>query len=556
MVLNFPKTRDDWRLDLVGLLAIIGESSVSELVQHLTLSHLVFLPRLFPAPHVLIRTSRTPNLPIRQAAKVLDIYNLNKAAPDQGLSDFAYILHSQARPKLLLEPHSVNVIRIGFADRGQRSYFPFNLLQSSKASYPIGRMNLYSPLNLLTLSSALLALGLLVWACLIEDGAAVVSITLVSIASSINSAAAHWRMRKLPTLRHQAQHKPKALNRLQRKDSDDRHHGIHLPHLPLHRKNDNTHSLAAAIISTGAKAGAQAHALRHTDLESSSPAPTRIEPDGSVLVVLPSSVFILVQTTYTIGFMLYHFSNVCVYWASSRTAKICTFFGAMTLMFGIVVMSNCYWTMQVAIGSSFILLNALYLLTTLCVGPGWHWDLTGFDVETVKSEAVGSFESALWKAVRLSGSTKWLEGVHFKRLDDEKGWRAWCKEAMRHLDDDEWDPEMAKWRLYSARSNMKATQASTASTTGFTAANGSVSPGEGGELKFGMRFMGSAVTQDKTSEDDEDDNTGDVVDKIKRIDEAIQKFLEISTSGEAGGHATDVDMRLRRRGTVLEFGLK
>ncbi|KAL2830008.1 hypothetical protein BDW59DRAFT_141618 [Aspergillus cavernicola] len=63
MGLEFPASRSDWRFDLVGLPAIIGESIVSEVVQPLTASRTSLLPRLLPAPHALIRPPRRTALP-------------------------------------------------------------------------------------------------------------------------------------------------------------------------------------------------------------------------------------------------------------------------------------------------------------------------------------------------------------------------------------------------------------------------------------------------------------------------------------------------------------
>lgn len=70
MTLRFPESHGDWKFDLVGLLAIIGESIVSEIVQPLTASRTILLPRLLPAPHALIRPSRRTALPSRPIAGV------------------------------------------------------------------------------------------------------------------------------------------------------------------------------------------------------------------------------------------------------------------------------------------------------------------------------------------------------------------------------------------------------------------------------------------------------------------------------------------------------
>lgn len=51
------------QLDIVGFLAVLGEGSVLANAQVSTLSHLILLPRLLPAPQALLRPSRPSKLP-------------------------------------------------------------------------------------------------------------------------------------------------------------------------------------------------------------------------------------------------------------------------------------------------------------------------------------------------------------------------------------------------------------------------------------------------------------------------------------------------------------
>lgn len=46
----FPNTKDNWSLDVVTLLAVIDESSMTEYSQTITASLLCLIPRLIPAP--------------------------------------------------------------------------------------------------------------------------------------------------------------------------------------------------------------------------------------------------------------------------------------------------------------------------------------------------------------------------------------------------------------------------------------------------------------------------------------------------------------------------
>lgn len=53
---------DNFQLDIVGFLAILGEGSVTANAQAATLSKMIYLPRLMPAPHAFLRPSRPSKL--------------------------------------------------------------------------------------------------------------------------------------------------------------------------------------------------------------------------------------------------------------------------------------------------------------------------------------------------------------------------------------------------------------------------------------------------------------------------------------------------------------
>lgn len=59
-----------WRLDIVSLLAVIGESSIEEHSQALTSSWTCILPRIIPAPQVLLKPARPTRMPQVSAAVV------------------------------------------------------------------------------------------------------------------------------------------------------------------------------------------------------------------------------------------------------------------------------------------------------------------------------------------------------------------------------------------------------------------------------------------------------------------------------------------------------
>lgn len=59
---------DNFQLDIVGFLAVLGESSVTANAQVSALSRLFYLPRLLPAPQALLPPSRATTLPSTPAS--------------------------------------------------------------------------------------------------------------------------------------------------------------------------------------------------------------------------------------------------------------------------------------------------------------------------------------------------------------------------------------------------------------------------------------------------------------------------------------------------------
>ena len=72
----WPQTFDDFQLDIVGFLAILGEGSVAANAQVAALSRLFYLPRLIPAPQALLWPSRPSKLPPTTAV-VTGVYSGN-----------------------------------------------------------------------------------------------------------------------------------------------------------------------------------------------------------------------------------------------------------------------------------------------------------------------------------------------------------------------------------------------------------------------------------------------------------------------------------------------
>jgi hypothetical protein len=104
---------DSWKFDLVALLAILGESSINEVVYPLTAWPLVWLPRLLPAPQALILPKRKSTLPSNPNARVVGAFSGNVI---EQLPYFADALHSIDT----LEPNAVQVVQVDVVDKFER----------------------------------------------------------------------------------------------------------------------------------------------------------------------------------------------------------------------------------------------------------------------------------------------------------------------------------------------------------------------------------------------------------------------------------------------------
>ncbi|KAH6890665.1 hypothetical protein B0T10DRAFT_596833 [Thelonectria olida] len=190
MVLEFPNSRNGWKLDAVGLLAVIGEATTETCVEPMTASKLCLLPRLIPAPQALIRPNRRLTL-ARVNASVIGVYSGATS------SQISYIAN-QIYPITNLGPFSVRVLQVKHRNesnalpvRRATAQFFEDVLAPPKQD-PMMKARTFSPHNVLSVASTLLTIGLLIWAIIIDDGPATISIVLLSFASTLFCAASLW----------------------------------------------------------------------------------------------------------------------------------------------------------------------------------------------------------------------------------------------------------------------------------------------------------------------------------------------------------------------------
>jgi hypothetical protein len=165
-------------------------------------------------------------------------------------------------------------------------------------------------------------------------------------------------------------------------------------------------------------------------------------PRGDVVIRTRTGAMILVRCSENIARELYSGTEECEYWLDSHWHRGLMGIGAVLLMVSIVLLGNCTWYMQVAIGASFIMLNGLYwamgLLPREC-----FWDLSRYQIRDVTPadaknahldnggegiEGAACFTRTLWYAIRETKQISWIE--RSGAAPGTATWRRWLVDAQ------------------------------------------------------------------------------------------------------------------------------
>ena len=102
-----------WRFDVVGLLAVIGESSIQEYRRAIVASRLSSFPRLIPAPQALLHSERPRRLP---SIKDVDVVGVFSGMRKMELNYFANAIHNIQE----LKDHEFRVYNIDYQESIKR----------------------------------------------------------------------------------------------------------------------------------------------------------------------------------------------------------------------------------------------------------------------------------------------------------------------------------------------------------------------------------------------------------------------------------------------------
>jgi len=373
--LHFPNTREGWRLDIVSLLAVVGESAMSAHSQPLTASILCLLPRILPAPQALLKPSRPSRLPPTHAI----IAGVHSGIRVDELNHFAGLIFPINLPKFAIRvvkiKHNPKILGAERMARVPQPEYPNRVFSTPKGVIHARR---FSPLACLTVASSLLSLGLIIWACFLRDGVACIAIALISLTSTVIGLSNFWH--------------PSLISRKQRV----------------------------------------------------------LVPPGDLVIRTRQGAFIVIKCTEEVARELYTSTEECKYVVGDQMYRGLVGVGTFLFMCGVVLMGNCTWVMQAALGVSYILLNGLYQVAAL-LPTDWHWNFSRYHLDVIKDasqQQPETYTQALWQAIKASGSTEWVRLTNAAPVSG--AWSTWLEEAQDYINSGctgSWDPQEAVSRL-------------------------------------------------------------------------------------------------------------
>lgn len=419
-------TNSGWAFDIVGLLAVIGESTIADHTQAITASKFSWIPRLIPAPQALLKNERPTRLPSIQGIELVGVksgtrvhelnYFANVIHDISSLADYEFREYEityakenddhvdEVDPTTDTPKQSPSVtVKTGDLEKAHTSK-PTEPTKPIKITIP---MRIACPLNILTFLSTLMTVGLLIWAAIIHDGVACIAIFTISVSTCLACQSSQWR--------------PQLTRR-----------------------------------PTNAKV-----------------------PEGDMVIKTRGAALIVVHCHERISRELYTGTEKCEYVHEEKIWSAMVATSTMLLMISVVLLGNCKWTMQAATGAAYIILNGLYWALPIISKSGWakwsgeekhNWDMSRYRVEqlhpapaiigrpgltdvpaevskallTVKGNEP-SFTRTLAYAIQATKETSWVKVAKFAPVSD--AWSKWLDEAQKYHSDPLWDPVEAKDRF-------------------------------------------------------------------------------------------------------------
>ncbi|KAK7703610.1 hypothetical protein SLS64_008923 [Diaporthe eres] len=444
----FPVSKDSWGLDVVTLLAVIGESSMEDSAQPITASVLCLLPRILPAPQALLKSKRPTRLPTYNAQMV----GVHNGVALDSVGFFANIIH----PLDDQAPYSFKVLEIRHTD----DVFLNGIGTPPRRGSWAGRL----------------------WNRSVAKGKS------AALKHSIDRPPSEHAPREKDTREgakgvkfdvdvEKGDHPPEPTMGIKRrrtakeKVTDFMANPTLTPTArpavppawssPIHVATVASFILTMLIFGLTAywKDGNALIAIFIISVQASlvgyaswwrprlmvRPPHTTNVPPGDMMIRTREGAFILVKCTEEVARELYTGTEDCEYHVGPKTYRFLMALGTMLLMVGVVLLGNTRFEAQVLISGSYIALNGAYWLLGM-LPRRYFWDLSRYewnditppDAKNADRMVVGggdnsvvegypSFTRTLWYAIRETKSTGWVE--RSGAAPSTSQWRMWLREA-------------------------------------------------------------------------------------------------------------------------------
>ncbi|KAI6353738.1 hypothetical protein MCOR25_008909 [Pyricularia grisea] len=453
----------EWRLDVITLLAVIGESSMAEHSQTITASSLCLLPRILPAPQALLKPSRPQRMP-QTPAKLTGVHS---GVVLDTVGFFANIIH----PLDKLQPFEFKILRIEHAD------LVSSVTRPAAASGSLGKLR-YMLRGIFRFRRDREDFELQAGTRPVEDD----SINQTGSTTAVDSQRVtdpergiHRRQTRFDRLTDIVSD-PVPVNQAERP-------AVPAALLsPLHILAVLSMMLTAALL-VGAGVWTDGPAIMAVSLISLQSSLVGYAswwkpvlmlrthnhrvPPGDVMIRTREGAFILIRCTEDVARELYTAgTEECRYHIGERWYKFMMGLGTMMLMLSTVLLGNCSWYMQLFVGSSYICLNAMYWAMGM-LPRSLFWDLSRYEcngetplelqdahLPTEKKqqqgggslvddqyEGVPSFTRTLWYAIRATKKTGWVQRSGAAPMTEE--WKEWLRQAEEAAQD---EGTAAEWR--------------------------------------------------------------------------------------------------------------
>ncbi|KAK7755020.1 hypothetical protein SLS62_002834 [Diatrype stigma] len=430
-----------WRLDVVTLLAVIGESSIADHAQTITASMVCLLPRIIPAPQALLKPSRPQRLP-EVHAKMTGVYS---GVNLDSVGFFANILH----PLDEMQPFSFKVLRITHADSGtgteldqlvrtgrtmvQKALTSRRTNSRAFAKAPANGDTHPPPNDEPNIGRLSRASG-------------------INVSADIEAGPPQPGISRRPTMKEKVQDilvNPRPATNTQRPAiPPSLYSPVHVLSvfsmlvtigiiIAAAIWSDGTAIIAVSLISMASSIVGLASWWRPLLM---SRAHKNKVPDGDVLIRTREGGFLLIKCSEEVARELYAGTDECKYRVGPQAYQALMGISTLTIMVSVILLGNCKWKSQVFIGAAYITLNGLYWGMSL-IPKKYFWDLSRYVVKDITpedaknahitidatDEGTMSFTRTLWYAVRETRLTSWVEKNG--AAPNTPQWRMWLDEA-------------------------------------------------------------------------------------------------------------------------------